>query len=149
MTHDMAWRTATIGLFAGLALCLLLTAIAFSRDLGQWEGHDPAIRAWFSHLKQPDAPQVSCCGESDAYYADEVKYKNGRMIAVITDEREDAPLMRQHEDLGTEYEVPSGKITRQDGNPTGHVIIFLGGMSWLNDKKMPRPVLCYVMNGGV
>jgi len=37
--------------------------------------------------------------------------------------------------------VPPEKITRKDGNPTGHVIIFIAPVS--------QAVLCYVMNGGV
>ena len=56
-----------------------------------------------------------------------------------------------HEDPGAEYVVPASKITRRDGNPTGHVLIFLGTkvLDTNNQLMKPRDVLCYVMNGGV
>ena len=43
-----------------------------ARDLGQWEGADPTIRQWYQALMQPDVPKASCCGEADAYWADEI-----------------------------------------------------------------------------
>ena len=120
-----------------------------ARDLGQWENVDPAVAAWYGKLKQPDNG-YSCCGMGDAYEADEAHVIDGKVIATITDQREDAPLMRFHVPPGTRYIIPPEKITRVDGNPTGHVIIFLGAMSWINGRNDPatRPVLCYVMNAG-
>jgi hypothetical protein len=47
-----------------------LISVAHTRDLGQWESGDPKIRQWYRELMQPDNPAVSCCGESDAYWAD-------------------------------------------------------------------------------
>ena len=146
---------AALGAGAVLVIVLLLSLFlwrpAGARDLGQWENHDPAVRAWFQALMQPDNPGRSCCGEGDAYWADEVHYANGQVIAVITDTRDDEPLGRMHEEPGTEYVVPPEKITRRDGNPTGHVLIFLGTKSWDQNNRLmqPRDVLCYVMNGGV
>jgi hypothetical protein len=54
-----------------------------------------------------------------------------------------------HEDIGNKYIVPPNKITKKDGNPTGHAIIFLGTSSIFGLRSEPRPVLCYVMNGEV
>lgn len=51
-----------------LLILALLSSPALSRDLGQWEGHDPAIRQWFKSLMQPDNPNLSCCGEADGYW---------------------------------------------------------------------------------
>ena len=136
--------------FIALAVIAIVGA-ANARDFGQWSNSDPNIREWFRSLMQPDTyPEPkSCCGEADGYYADVVKYKNDQLIAVITDERDDTPLGRIHEEIGTEYIVPLNKIVIKDGNPTGHVIIFLGGRLWYSQDHYERPVLCYVMNGGV
>ncbi len=114
---------------------------------------------WYGRLQQPDcphkgAPYCSCCGEADAYWADEVHVEHdaeGRahIIAVITDDRDDAPLRRLHEEVGARYEVPPNKIVSGKGNPTGHVVIFLALPRWEADHKFARRVLCYIMNGGV
>jgi hypothetical protein len=48
---------------------------------------------------------------------------NGQTIAIITDDRDDGPLMRLHEEIGKKYVILPNKITRKDGNPTGHVVL--------------------------
>jgi hypothetical protein len=139
---------------AGVVFCSLRPAHA--RDLGQWDRADPIVQ-WYSQLKQPDNPTISCCGEADAYWADESEIncgadrKNCQVIATVTDDRDDDPLRRMHVPVGTKYVIPPEKITRKDGNPTGHVILFLGGAIWVQGAFNPaaRAVLCYVMNGGV
>lgn len=126
---------------AATALCALMfwlgmTLGAAARDLGQWENADPAVSKWFRNLKQPDNPMASCCGESDAYWADSFETgPNGETIAIITDTRPDGPLMRRHIPAGTRYVVPPHKVKFDGGNPTGHFVIFIG----LNDE-----VYCYV-----
>lgn len=157
---------ALLALFCALAILGVIikwTTPAPAKAVN-WDlvGHDEETKRWFSGLVQPDtigrgsfAGGISCCGESDAYYADEVHVRNGQTYAVITDERDDGPLNRQHEKIGTEYLVPPSKIVGQEqylkGNPTGHIIIFLGGVSYGGDgeRSTPRSVLCYVPNGGV
>jgi hypothetical protein len=132
-------------------------AIAQARDLGQWDdvGHSAEVRAFFRSLVQPHTVgyggiPVSCCGEVDAYYADRTAVRAGKSFAVITDERDDEPLGRVHVPIGTEYEIPPDKIVGPEqttkGNPTGHVIIFLGTI-YSGDVRT-RPVLCYVQNWG-
>jgi hypothetical protein len=74
---------------------------------------------------------------------------DGEIIATITDDRDDEPSKRMHENIGNEYIVPPNKITKKDGNPTGHAIIFLGTSSIFGLRSEARPVLCYVMNGEV
>lgn len=140
-----------IGLIIGVAFILLLNVGVRARDLGQWGNTDPAIKEWFRTLMQPDNPTSSCCGEADAYYADIVEVKDGQTIAVITDERDDRPLGRMHEDIGNKYVIPAKKIKFDKGNPTGHIIIFLSGPSWNANRDGPpkRDVYCYVMNGGI
>ena len=133
---------------AKLILCALMmlfvASSAHARDVGQWETTDPQIREWFSELKQPDNPRVSCCGEADAYYADKVYTKDGKNIAVITDERDDAPLNRPHVPVGTEIVIPDHKMKWDRGNPTGHNIIFLSNPA--ADGK--RDVYCFVDGNG-
>lgn len=128
--------------FVGFVIWLLaLTAHgAMARDLGQWSNTDPFISQWYKTLMQPDNPAVSCCGEADSYWADEVHYRDGKTYAVITDDRPDEPLKREHIDVGTEIEVPNHKLKFDQGNPTHHGVIFL---------SRNRYTYCYVMPGGV
>jgi hypothetical protein len=115
-----------------------------ARNLGQWGNEDPTIREWYQALMQPDAPHASCCGEADAYFADEVHVRNGKTYAVITDDRPDIPRMRPHVEIGTEVEIPDNKLKWDRSNPTGHGVVFLGSGFGSN-----RYVLCYVQPGGV
>jgi hypothetical protein len=105
---------------------------------------DPTIRMWYQALMQPDAPHASCCGEADAYFADEVHVRNGKTYAVITDDRPDIPRMRPHVEIGTEVEIPDNKLKWDRSNPTGHGVVFLGSGLGSN-----RNVFCYVQPGGV
>lgn len=125
---------------AAAMLFLLFPGLVMARDNGQWEGSDPAIRAWYQSLMQPDNPNMSCCGESDAYWADKVEVQGDKVYAIITDDRPDEPLGRKHVPVGTKILVPSHKITWRRGNPTGHIVIFL---------RYDLEVYCYVQNGGV
>lgn len=113
---------------------------AFSRDLGQWENGDSSVREWYQGLMQPDNPSASCCGESDAYWADEIHVKDGKTFATITDDRDDAPLKRPHVDIGTIVEIPNNKLKWDRSNPTGHGVVFLSRGGY---------VYCFVQPGGV
>jgi hypothetical protein len=90
-------------------LAVLAAGPAAARDFEQWENIDPITRAWFGTLMQPDNPTRSCCAEGDAYWADVVHVETDerggpqRVIAEITDERDDGPLGRVHENIGTRY----------------------------------------------
>ncbi|HMH70803.1 MAG TPA: hypothetical protein VK554_00655 [Bradyrhizobium sp.] len=111
-----------------------------ARDLGQWEAVDPAIREWYQALMQPDVPTASCCGEADAYWADEVHVRDGKTYVKITDDRPDEPRGRPHVEIGTEIEIPNHKLKWDRANPTGHGIVFLSRNGY---------VFCYVQPGGV
>ena len=89
-------------------------------------------------------PTISCCGHSDAYYADKVVTRNGKNYAVITDARDDAPLQRPHVAIGTEILIPDHKYKLSDGNPTGHRVIFLSNP----DDDGNRDVYCFVDGTG-
>jgi hypothetical protein len=123
-------------------MLLALASPAIARDNGQWADTSPHVRQWFQSLMQPDAPAVSCCGEADAYEADDYTLDGDTIIAVITDERGDTfpnGVTRPHIEPGTKIRVPAGKVKWDAGNPTGHGIIFIGGGS----------LYCYVAPGGV
>lgn len=131
------WALFPIALF--FFTLFFIPMYAFGRDIGQWENNDPAVRAWYQSLMQPDNPAVPCCGEADAYWADEIRVRDGKTFAVVTDDRDDAPLRRPHIAVGTEFFVPDYKLKYDKGNPTGHAILFVGyGGTY-----------CYVQGGGV
>lgn len=134
------WLAVIIASAVAIGALLAILAPAFGRDLGQWENSDPRVRLWFESLRQPDNPNMSCCGESDAYWADKVEVIDGKVIATITDTRPDEPLRRPHVPPGTRIVVPPHKLKWDRGNPTGHTVIFLNSA---------REVLCFVQNGGV
>jgi hypothetical protein len=123
-----------------LTVFMLLASPAAARDFGQWEAQSPDVRSWFQRLMQPDSPLVSCCGEADSYWADSYKVDAGRYVAIITDERPDQPLGRPHREIGEKIVVPNNKVKWDEGNPTGHGIIFIG---------VGGQVYCYVPPGGV
>ena len=118
---------------------LLSISCAQARDNGQWENSDPYVKEWYKGLMRPDVPNNSCCGEADAYWADEVHVRNGKTYATITDDRDDRPLGRPHIPVGTEIEIPPEKLKWDRGNPTGHNILFLSTY---------RFVFCFVQTGG-
>lgn len=136
MNRPLAWCAGVIV----VSLFLAMISPALPRNLGQWENSDPRVKQWFESLRQPDNPNMSCCGQADAYWADQVEVVNGQVIATITDTRPDEPLGRPHVPPGTRIVVPPHKYKWDRGNPTGHTIIFL---------STAREVLCYVQNGGV
>lgn len=131
------WRGVCV---CGVAFAVLWSLAAQARDAGQWEATDPATRAWYKSLMQPDNKVIPCCGEADAYWADTVETKDGQLVAVITDDRPDEPLGRHHVPVGTRIPIPPHKIKWDQGDPTGHIIVFL---------SYDNSVYCYVQNGGV
>jgi hypothetical protein len=111
--------------------------------VGSANAHDPDHHEhaeWYQSLMQPDVPKASCCGEADAYWADEVHVRDGKTYAKITDDRPDEPRGRPHIAVGTEIEIPNNKIKWDRGNPTGHGVVFLSRAGF---------VFCYVQPGGV
>ena len=132
----LAW----FALMAAFVIVLDLISFASAHDDGQWGNADPAVRAWYQSLMQPDVPTASCCGEADAYWADEVHVRDGKTYATITDDRSDEPLKRPHVAIGTEVEIPTNKLKWDRSNPTGHGVVFLSRENY---------VYCFVQPGGV
>src|SRR5262249_44557780 len=99
--------------FLAAMWALPIAANAFARDSGQWEGQDPRIKEWFENLKQPDHPRVSCCGEADAYEADNFEVEGDHYVAIITGHRAVTSIP-----LGSRIPVPRQKMKFDAGNPT-------------------------------
>lgn len=121
-------------------LIFLLATPALGRDLGQWEATNAEIVTWYRNLKMPDAPAVSCCGEADAYWADSFEVQDGKYVAIITDDRPDEPRHRPHRNVGERFVIPDKKIKFNEGNPTGHGVLFIG---------VGGAIYCYIPPGGV
>ena len=157
MTFQRLWNLVWLALFVLLVFftgSLWHARFAHAHD----QGH-PEWSEWFEHLKMPDNPTVSCCGEADSYWADSYEIKKDpagitRYYAIITDERPDCcygrtimgnGLTRRHIPVGTPILIPDRKIvdaTKQQ-NPTGHGIVFIGpGVGNEN-------IYCYLPPGGV
>lgn len=102
-----------------IAAFLLLwgTAAAESRDPSQWS-KDVTIQKWFQNLRQPDHPDMSCCGAADSFEADDYDTEGDHYVAIITDGYGTWPT-------GTRVPVANTKIKWDEGNPTGHGILFL------------------------
>lgn len=122
-----------ITIAASLIVVMQAGSNAWARNDGQWENSPPHVRQWFQGLRQPDNPKVSCCGEADAYEADIFEVEADHYVAVITNGKGEIPN-------GTKILVPNHKIKWDEGNPTGHGIVFIGAHG---------QVLCYVAPGGV
>jgi len=126
-------KVTTLGILCGILAAMLI---------GNVRAHDgdPSHDAWFRSLKQPDNPNVSCCGKADAYWCDTWYVRDSKTYCRITDERDDAPLGRPHVPVGTEIYIPDYKLKWDASNPVGHAVIFLG---------ISLTVYCFVQNGGV
>lgn len=144
-----------------VSMTVILASHAWARPGPQWDGVPENIRAWFQSLMQPDNPAQSCCGEADAFEADQFEVEGDHYVAIITDGRNlIAP--------GTRIPVPNKKVQWTKGNPTGHGIIFLSGSiaaagdtnaviqygqaqgyTYVNIDGALRILYCYVPPGGV
>ncbi len=107
-----------IVLLVAFGLAMVGTAFAHDPD-------HPEIDQWYAGLMRPDQPTLSCCGEADAYWADEIHVRDGKVYAVITDDRDNVSLHRRAVPVGTEIEIPPEKLKWDRGNPTGHSVVFL------------------------
>lgn len=134
------FNDAILGLLI-IGIAILISFHSFARDNSNYAGVAPNIRNWYQSLMQPDNPSISCCGEADAFEADEYEVQGNSYVAIITDGKGTIPN-------GTRILVPNKKIKWDKGNPTGHGIIFLG-----SGQASPRlndwPVYCYVIPAGI
>jgi hypothetical protein len=120
-------------MFRVMIMLALLSVPAAARDNGQWGNQPTYVRQWFQSLMQPDNQYMSCCGEADAFEADSFEVSGDEYVAIITNGKGVIPD-------GTRITVPNQKMKWDQGNPTGHGIIFIGAGG---------QVYCYVTPGGV
>jgi hypothetical protein len=124
--------------------CLALAVTpAAARDGGQWADAD-GTGQWYRGLMRPDYPAISCCGEADAYWADSFEVEGDHYVAIVTDERDDGPLKRPHIEIGTRIPIPNAKMKFDQGNPTGHGVLFVRQFEGI----APATVYCYCPPGG-
>jgi hypothetical protein len=126
-------RCRTFVSYLSISVIVNCHSIASARDDGQWGAQPPNVRQWFQHLMQPDQPTMSCCGEADAYEADNFEVEGDHYVAIVTNGKGQIPD-------GTRVPVPNAKMKWNEGNPTGHGILFIGPA---------RQIYCYVTPGGV
>lgn len=147
-------------LIIGMA-CTLLSGTALSRD-GYNDGVRPVVcdmpsgprlvkcQEWISTIKRPDYPGASCCGDGDAFIADDFELVDGKLYAIISveypavtspgatldDGSQAAPsIAGVHK--GQKILIPPEKINDRpdDTNRSGHGVVFL--------KPSNGEVLCY------
>ena len=123
---------------AGLNATKLPSSLRPARYDAEWENSPPHIRQWFRNLMQPDHPRMSCCGEADSYEADLYEQEGSDYVAIITGQGPAVDKMYIPE--GTRLRVPNTKIKWDDGNPTGHGVIFVG---------RDYTIYCYVPPAGI
>jgi hypothetical protein len=124
---------AAVSATSVIVLHSAMAPTARARDNGQWSDRPVSVRQWFQSLMQPDNPNMSCCGEADAFEADTFEVAGDHYVAIITDGKGVlAP--------GTRIDIPNQKMKWDKGNPTGHGIVFIGTKG---------NVYCYVAPGGV
>lgn len=126
------FNDAILGLLI-IGIAILISFHSFARSGPQWDNQPIAIRQWFQKLMQPDNKAVSCCGEADAFEADDYEIEGDHYIAIITDGKGVLPN-------GTRIAVPNYKMKWDEGNPTGHGILFISSAG---------AIYCYVTPGGV
>lgn len=143
----MKMRHAATLMFLAVASCQPAEPV-FSRNIGgQWDATADDVKKWFGSLKQPDNG-ISCCGEADAYYADSFEAMGDQYVAIVTDERDIKG--RPPIPVGTKIIIPNNKLKFDQGNPTGHGIVFVQHRD--DEDDAPNNgwhVFCYVTPGGI
>lgn len=125
-----------LAFFLGWAImAMVMTTPAPAHDV-----HHPEHNDWYTSLKRPDNPTMSCCGLADAYWCDDVSVRDGQTYCKITDSRDDRMLGRPHIPNGTEFHIPNEKLKFDAGNPTGHFVLFVSAAG---------VVFCFVQGTGI
>src|SRR6185369_466569 len=106
-------------------MTVLPPSVRLIRDDLEWENSPPHIRKWFHGLMQPDHPRTSCCGDADAYEVDLFERDGNNWVAIVTGQGPGV-ANKPHIPEGTRISVPNSKMKWDQGNPTGHGIIFIG-----------------------
>lgn len=149
-----------------LTLLLLLMLGQTAKAGDGWQGrpsvcdHIPSgpraerCHQWVQTAQRPDIPGASCCGEADAFMADDFELgPNGELYAIITADYPDTALTTFDNEgnaipappndfkvrRGMKILIPPDRlITRpEDANRSGHGVVYL--------RPSNGEVLCYAM----
>jgi hypothetical protein len=109
------WRWLLMILLAAVVLITMVCAVL---------AHDhehPEHDHWYQTLMMPDQPSTRCCGREDEYRCDAF-VRNGETWCRVTDDRviPGRPVVA----VGTEIFIPPHKYKFDQGNPTGHTLVF-------------------------
>lgn len=120
----MTAEEGVLGALLKIVIYAVVLAVA-SVALATWAfAHDhsrPENKEWYDTLMMPDNPGVRCCGEDDEYRC-EAFVRNGETWCRVVDDRviPNRPVVA----VGTEIFIPPHKYKYDQGNPTGHTLVF-------------------------
>ena len=140
------WLWFCLVVLCGLIAMGVIAYPIHAKDYGQGADNPPEVKEWYRTLMQPDNPAVSCCGEADAYYCEDLKVETNGLqgpgnYCTIDDDRDNAVRHRVPIANGTKIKIPDNKLLKiGQSNPTGHGVVFLSPSMW---------VYCYAVGGGV
>jgi hypothetical protein len=125
--------------FIAIAGIALIIALGLTGKARADDARNPAWAAWFQSLSRFDTDlnhSISCCGDGDAVFADAWRSADGAIMATVTDNRghDWAPV-------GKTITVPKKMEIAEQGNPTGHVVLFL--------RPGTLEPICLVVGGGL
>jgi hypothetical protein len=115
-------RWATFWLIIAVASMVALWAFLASFRPARAHDHEhPEHDWWYQTLMMPDNPSVRCCGKEDEYRCDAF-VRDGETWCRVTDDRvvPNRPVVA----VGTEILIPPHKYKFDQGNPTGHTLVF-------------------------
>lgn len=111
-----AWRKILYFLLGVVIFLVGMTVYAFAHDHAK-----PEHNWWYETLMMPDNPAVRCRGEDDEYRCDAF-VRDGETWCRVTDDRVNP--RRPPVAIGTEILIPRHKYKYDQGNPTGHTLVF-------------------------
>jgi hypothetical protein len=126
--------------FSAALILLILLVLMFAPKAF---AHDPDHREndpWYESFKMPGT-DTSCCGVSDAYYCNNLEFKDGETFCTVTDTRDNVTRDRLPVPVGTKVLIPPKKIIQNEvdpenplkmikgqaarGNPTGNGVVWM------------------------
>lgn len=105
---------------SALALTIILGSPAGAVN---WEtSGNPDVDAWYASAQRNGGG--SCCGAADSYWAQLTKVQDDGVWVLVDDDREIlGRIPRDKQEFFVSNEILD---KRRQGNPTGHVVLFVG-----------------------
>ena len=129
------------------AICITLWAFTSAALAGEGWQNRPSVcdtstgiaaeqcHTWVQTVRRPDYRAASCCGEGDAFIADDFLIEGNKFYAIITGGYEypppdvdDPPASNEFRvERGMRVEIPPEKVNREleDRNRSGHGVVFM------------------------